>query len=244
MSNHKVIAVYGSQGSGKTTLSVQLALYLKKTFPDKEVMLIGLDSTKPILPTLYPKDSMPNISLGKVLSSEVLEQESLLENIQLSNDRIAVLGYNMHENSNSYASATEERYDDFFLQARHIVDFCVVDCTSDIRHNKGTAKAIANADLTIELLSAGVNGFIFDTSQSSLLLNQDYKYNDFFRFISVTDNFNYDIEALKNSHGRIAGVIDCNVEVNSLLQHGELLSKLSNKLIDDILPIIAKLAEV
>jgi len=244
MLNHKIIAIFGNHASGKTTLATQLALYLKKQNPDKNVLIIGLDNTTPSIPLLFPNDTTSsNISLGKTLSKIVLDQSALLENIKLSSDKVAVLGYNMNENANTYAAPTQERYDDFYLQARHMVDICIIDCTSDIRYSTATARAIANADFTIELLTAGVNGIVWDASQTSLLLHQDYNFNNFLRYITIKDSFNYDIEALKNCHGKIFGVINNHENLNVLLQNGELIKTLHKPYIHDLKDIISKIKE-
>ena len=49
---NKIIAVWGNPNSGKTTLSIKLALVLSKM--KKNVILIHADQATPVISTIYP----------------------------------------------------------------------------------------------------------------------------------------------------------------------------------------------
>lgn len=240
----KLISIYGSQGSGKTTLTAQLALALQK-HTKKEVLIVGLDSTKPIIPCLLPNSNdIKGLSLGKIFSDEVLNLHTVLKNIYMTKNDIGIIGYNMNENDNTYAQPTQSRIDNFFIEISKIVDYCIIDCTSDIIRNKATSRAIANSDITIQLLSAGINGVVFDSSQTPILLQQEYKFDKFLRYVSITDEFSYDIPTFESSVGRITGILPYSDNAQLFFQQGNLLSKSIKKsygsTIEQMIDIILK----
>lgn len=76
---HKIIAVYGNSGSYKTTTALSLARYMAAK--GTNIILVGADTTKPLLPIAAPLESKFAGSLGKALSSVDFDQ--LPTNIQL-----------------------------------------------------------------------------------------------------------------------------------------------------------------
>ena len=50
---HKIIAVYGNSGSYKTTTALSLARYMAAK--GTNIILVGADTTKPLLPVLWAR---------------------------------------------------------------------------------------------------------------------------------------------------------------------------------------------
>lgn len=73
----KIIAVYGSSGSYKTTTAIALAHYISKTDPGANIILVGTDTTKPILPLIAPNEKKFKGSIGYCLSAVSFEQDIL-----------------------------------------------------------------------------------------------------------------------------------------------------------------------
>lgn len=73
----KIIAVYGSSGSYKTTTAIALAHYISKTDPKANIILVGTDTTKPILPLIAPNEKKFKGSIGYCLSAVSFEQDIL-----------------------------------------------------------------------------------------------------------------------------------------------------------------------
>lgn len=175
---HKIIAVYGNSGSYKTTTALSLARYMASK--GTNIILVGADTTKPLLPVAAPLESKFAGSLGKALSSVDFDRDMILKNIYMATDHVGILSYNIRENANTYAVVSQERIDDLYMQLRQQSDTdIIVDCTSDISQSKLTAKAVITADVVIELLTCDTNGLVFDGSQEPILQSEQYTASSF-----------------------------------------------------------------
>ncbi len=222
---HKIIAVYGNSGSYKTTTAICLAKAIAAKDGGANVILVGADSTKPLLPIIAPHESKFSGSIGKTLSVVDFDQDAILKNLYMATDRIGVLSYNIRENANTYAISEQSRIDDLFVQLRHMANYTIVDCTSDVTQNKLTAKAIINADHTIELLTCDLNGLVFDGSQESILQSEQYAFRDFIRLLSLDNRFRQDEAAMQNALGRISGKIPFSTKAAEYFNQGTLITK-------------------
>ena len=233
---HKIIAVYGNSGSYKTSTSVSLAKAIMKKDKNANVVVVGLDASEPLIPILFPHNKDIN-SIGKLLSSEKLDQETILNSV-IINDKISILGYNSGENKNSYAFPTESRTDDFLMQMRHLYNYTIIDCTSDVVANKLTAKTLINADNVIYLLSCDVKGLTFFNSQEPILLSEQYGYRHYWRYLTINGRFIPDIETMQNAIPQIRGVIPYSEKLPVQWNNGEGLKPLSdsgyNNVVDEI----------
>lgn len=215
---HKIIAVYGNSGSFKTATSVNLAKTIEKRDSGASVAIVGLDHTKPLIPLLFP-ETKTNTSLGKLLSCECLDQEAILSQVNMRGN-IGVLGYNAGENFQSCAPPTDDRLDDFFMQMRHLVNYTIVDCTSDVKH-KSTAKSLINADYVLYLISCDINGLAFYQSQESILLGEQYGYGSYLRYLTIGGKFIQDEDAMINAVTQVQGIIPYCEIIPELWNQGE-----------------------
>ena len=221
---HKIIAVYGNSGSYKTTTALSLARYMAAK--GTNIILVGADTTKPLLPIAAPLESKFAGSLGKALSSVDFDRDMILKNIYMATDHVGILSYNIRENANTYAVVSQERIDDLYMQLRQQSDTdIIVDCTSDISQSKLTAKAVITADVVIELLTCDTNGLVFDGSQEPILQSEQYTYRKFVRMMSLSSVFKQDEAAMKNAMGRISGTIPYCPKAAEYLNQGTLLTK-------------------
>ena len=76
---HKIIAVYGNSGSYKTTTALALAKYMASK--GTNIILVGADTTKPLIPIAAPLESKFSGSLGKALSALDFDRDMILKNI-------------------------------------------------------------------------------------------------------------------------------------------------------------------
>ncbi len=223
MSN-KIIAMYGNSGSYKTATALALAHYIASKGND--VIVVGTDTTKPLLPIAAPFETKFGGSLGKALSSVDFDADTIRRNLYMATDHIGVLSYNIRENANSYAVVSPERIDILYMQLRQQLGAqIIVDCTSDVAQSKLTAKAIINADHTVELLTCDTNGLVFDGSQEPILQSEQYNYRSFIRLMSLSNAFKQDEAAVKNALGRISGTIPYCPKAAEYLNQGTLLTK-------------------
>ena len=105
----KMIAVWGSPNSGKTTTAIQLALALaEKT--GRSVLTLFADNITPVLPVIYPTDNtLSSTSFGKILAIAEPTNEDILRFIcsDRNSTNCFFLGYGEGENVFSYATASE-----------------------------------------------------------------------------------------------------------------------------------------
>ncbi|MCL2076849.1 MAG: ParA family protein [Oscillospiraceae bacterium] len=239
MSNaHKIIAVYGNSGSYKTVTSVMLAKAISDLDGSADIVIVGLDNTKPLLPVLFPK-TKTNCSLGKLLSVEYFDQDRIYEHIQM-NGKIGVVGYAAAENFNSHASPVNNRIDDFFMQLRHTVNYVIVDCTSDILANKLTAKAVINADEVVLLISCDINGLVWHGSQESILISEQYGFSCFKIYLTLKNTFVPDVDGMKNALRNIAGVIPYAKDIAKLWNGGNAFQSPREKKYEKEIAALAK----
>lgn len=200
MNEHTLIAVYGN--SYVTTTAINLAAEIAAENKSLKVILVSLDSTKPIMSVIFPNDDdCP--SLGNLMASpDDMSDELLLSNLKVNSDNVCVLGYAKEENINTYAKPVPDRIDDMFMYLRNLADVTIIDCTSDIASSLYTAKAIIAADKVVNLISADIFGAAFYTSQKPMLLGTQYGF--FEKFIPCLTSG----EAIINDTGRFEQLME------------------------------------
>jgi len=162
-----------------------------------------------------------------VLSAENLDQETIIANVQIA-DKIGVIAYNSGENRNSYAVPVDTRIDDFITQMRHLVNYTIIDCNSNVAEDKLTAKSLIAADDVIYLLSCDINGEVFCHSQEPILLSEQYGYTNYKRFLTISGGFSEDSDTMKNSIADIRGIIPYSGKITAQWNNGEAFKPLSD----------------
>ena len=87
----KIFSIYGSSGAYKTTTSLALAHNISQLEPKADIIVVGIDVTKPLIPIVAPHQSKFEGSLGKCLSDVSFEETDLRRNLLPVTDRIMVL---------------------------------------------------------------------------------------------------------------------------------------------------------
>lgn len=205
----KIFAIYGSSGAYKTTTSLALANYISKMQPQANIIVVGTDVTKPLIPIVAPNNKEFTGSLGRCLSDVSFEETDLRRNLLPITDHIFVLGYNIRENANSYPHPDDTRLAQVFSYLRNSADYVIVDCMSTVIGSKMTSWAIINATRTVELFTCDLNGLVFDGSQEPVLQSEQYQYKNFIRALALDSRFLQDEAAMRNALGYVAGVIPC-----------------------------------
>ena len=98
-----ILAVWGSPGSGKTTVAVKLAKYLADR--KKNVVLLLCDMTAPMLPCICPPSALEcEHSLGSVLAAAHVTDALIKHNlVTLKKHRhLTILGMKKGENEYTY----------------------------------------------------------------------------------------------------------------------------------------------
>lgn len=150
-----VVAVWGSPGSGKTTMAVKIAKYLADK--KRNVVLLLCDMTAPMLPCICPASELEcERSLGSVLAAAHVT-ENLVKNNLITHKRLGyltILGMLKGENEYTYPPYGEAQARELIDCLREIAPYVVIDCGSYIANDILSAVALMEADSVLRLANA------------------------------------------------------------------------------------------
>lgn len=174
MTQNKIIAIWGNPNSGKTALSIKLALELEKM--GKSVMVIMAEANTPGISTIMPFMDTKDKSLGEVLSSVEVTQESILKKCMTleKHKNIALMSYLHGENLRTYADYGKDRALDFFILMRHLADHIIVDCSSYFHHDLLTRAALELSDQVVRLTTPDLKAVSFFDALMPLLAERKF----------------------------------------------------------------------
>lgn len=171
----KMIAVWGSPNSGKTTTSIQLALALAEQ-TGRSVLTLFTDDTTPVLPVIFPaNNTLSSTSFGKVLALAEPTNEDILRYTcsDKNSKNCFYLGYGEGENTFSYAVASEEKYEKILKKIQALFDFVIVDCTSV--PNRLSKVAMSMAGMIFKLKTPDFKSMNFFASQLPIMADPAYQ---------------------------------------------------------------------
>lgn len=173
----RVIAIWGSNASGKTVTSVKIAAVLARR--KKDIIIVGCDPDIPVVPVLMPAASGTS-SLGDLLALPNLTEISVLQHCVPFNksDHIAVLGYGRNENIRTYPDYNLQRVKDLISLMRKVADYIIIDCTSRMAKDILTDAALEESDITFKIVNPDLKSISFLKSQYALLQNSRYHYSE------------------------------------------------------------------
>jgi MinD-like ATPase involved in chromosome partitioning or flagellar assembly len=173
--DNQVLAVWGSPGSGKTTLSVKIAKELQTK--KHSVAIVLCDDVTPSLPILLPNSKLEHRSLGDLLSQPRISQAEILKfSIPYgSNNNISLLGYCVDENPMSYPEYSTMTAKSLISALSRLVDNIIVDCSSDLVGNPLTMVALEVSDATLRVVNASLKSTVYMRSQQQLLVDSRFR---------------------------------------------------------------------
>lgn len=174
---NQVLAVWGSPGSGKTTLSVKIAKELQSR--KQSVAVVLCDDVTPALPVLLPNSKLEHRSLGELLSRSRISQAEILKySVSYGrNDNISLLGYCIDENPMSYPEYSGITAKSLISALSRLVDKIVIDCSSDLVGNPMTLVALEISDATLRTVNASLKSTIYMRSEQQLLVDSRFRYD-------------------------------------------------------------------
>lgn len=221
----KVIAVWGSPNSGKTTLSIKLAKELSK---QNSVIVLFSDILAPVIPTLKG-DIDTKKSLGNVLSSATLDNDIILKNcIEVENiENIGFLGYTQGENVFTYPQYTEERVKETIESLKELVDYVIIDTSSNFVNDLITIVALEISDKVLRVNSSELKNISYFDSYLPLLIDSRFKRDTHINILSNlrSDDAKDELEDLYN----IKATIEYSEEIREQVLCSDLLLNLSAK---------------
>lgn len=227
MKNNNIIAIWGNPNSGKTTLGIKIANELIKK--NKSVILVMADPYAPAIHTVLPFTETKDQSLGALLSSVQISQESILKKcIPVPNTKnLSVLSYLHGENIRTYADYGKERVLDFFILLKHLADYIIVDCSSQFHHDLLSRGALELSDQVIRLISPDLKAISFYDASLPLLGERKFNHENHIKVLS-----NVKPEMPKDIVGNRFGGIQNELEYSEELQRQVLEARLFESLTD------------
>ena len=180
----QILAVWGSPSSGKTVTAVKIAREL--SLDKKNVAVVFCDAICPTLPTVLKTKKPVEGSIGEVLTAPNITQELILKNCicPAKNPYISFLGYKAGENVFTYAEYAKERAVDLQVLLRHIADYVVVDCASNLTDSILSTAAMEIADTVLRLGSCDLKGVSYFMSCLPLIADRRFKPEKHIRVLS------------------------------------------------------------
>lgn len=220
--NGKIVAVWGSGGVGKTTLSVKLALEFAKM--QRESLIILTDVNAPDMKVILPFEEELK-SMGQIWMQDVDEDDIYNVCVTTKSEYICLMGYTQGENAFTYSDCTKENVYKVFEEAKSIVDYVIVDCVPNLAYNMHTAVALETADYIIRMGEATRKSFSFFDSNMQLLADGRYS-KEHIRVLGKVKS-EQAVEVAKNYLG-------CTIElpysesINAQFMEGKLFSPVSD----------------
>ena len=167
----KIIAVIGSPGSGKTTVTLKLAQELYCATTSGAVIHLSPSLRIPALGVLFPNYTPDSIfSLGTMFDKTDIYEEDILNHLVTvkAMKNFGCLGYKAGENKNSFATLTDDKVKALFDVLHKMVGYVFVDCT-DEEDDLISQYALGMADEVIMVLSPDLKSMVYLASNESLL---------------------------------------------------------------------------
>ncbi|PKM68772.1 MAG: AAA family ATPase [Firmicutes bacterium HGW-Firmicutes-2] len=224
-----VLAVWGSPGSGKTTVAVKLAKYLADK--KKNVVLVLCDMTAPMLPCICPPTDLEiEKSLGSILSAthvtEALVKYNMVTHKKM--DHLTFIGMLKGENEYTYASYSKVQAQELVEALRKIAPFVIIDCGSYIANDILSAVALLECDSALRLAICDLKSISYLSSQLQLLQNSNW---DTDKQYKVASNIkpNHSIEHMTGAVGSVSFKLPYSEELEEQYLSGNLLADMSMK---------------
>ena len=215
----KTVAVWGSSGSGKTVFSCILAKAL--TRDKQKAIIINADSGTPMLPVWLPDQLIESgASIGHVLSSVEIDTALVASKVTVlkSFPFIGLMGYTAGENPLSYPEIKYEIALSLIANAAKLVDFVIVDCSSNMT-NFFTPAAIDAADVIVRVLTPDLKGVNYLKAHQPLLMDARFRYGEHMAFAGMARPF-HAIEEMGHIIGGWAGLLPYGKEIDRCAAEG------------------------
>ena len=237
----KLVAVWGSPESGKTTFAVKLATAVYDQF-QSTVLTVLADQTAPALSVLFPNRKKEDLSsVGTVLAKTEITQEEVIKCIVTDPKRanFGFLGYMDGENVHTYAKAGERKCRDFLNVTKTLADVVVVDCTS-LPDNLSKV-AINMADEIVRLASPDLKSMAFFNSQLPIMADTSFRCEEHILGINVVRQDVYiPLEEAKEHFGKVSFTVPYSQEIRIQTINGALIEPVKDAKFNDRLRIVAQ----
>lgn len=238
-----VLAVWGSPGSGKSTVATKLAKHLADK--KKNVVLLLCDMTAPMLPCICPPSDLENNhSLGSILAAphvtEPLVKYHMITHKKM--DYLTILGMQKGENEYSYTPFGETQARELIDALRKIAPFVIIDCGSYIANDVLSAVALLESDAVLRLANCDLKSISYLSSQLSTLQSAGLDFEKQYKCASNIKS-NHGIEHMSGAMGSLSFKLPHSEELEQQYLEGNLFLDLTLKDSRDFRREIEKIAK-
>ena len=215
----KIIAVWGSPGSGKSMFCSILAKML--TRDKQKLIIINADAGTPMLPIWLPDQIIETTaSIGRVLTAVEIDTTLVAGKVTVLKDYpfIGLMGYSAGENPLSYP---ELRYDTILQlvdAAAKLVDYVILDCSSNIT-NIFTPAAIESADTIIRILTPDLKGVNYLKAHQPVMVDPRFRWSEHMTFAGMARPF-HAIDEMDHIVGGFSGLLPYSKEIDRCATQG------------------------
>ncbi|MDR0819641.1 MAG: ParA family protein [Oscillospiraceae bacterium] len=223
----KVTAIWGSPGSGKSTIATKVAYRLAEQ--GRETSLLFCDTTAPMLPCVCPPGEIERErSLGSVFAAAHATANLVSNNLTTlkRSDKLKMLGFLKRENAQSYPQCSERLAAELIDCLREIAEYVIIDCSGS--YDALTLAALKSSDVTFRLVSGELKSVSYYSSQLPLLAELAPNLDAHLRVAANTRPLRF-WEHINQTLSRTAFALPYSAEVERQCADGNLLSELKSK---------------
>ena len=225
----KLIAFYGSPGSGKTSIALKTAMETYIQTKDEIIAFLSPDMTVPSVALLFPNYSPDEVvSLSDIFDNTAITNESLLKNgVTVKNMKdFFALGFKAGENRYSFPTPTPEKINSLFSALSDVAGYIFVDCTND-ETDEISKKALAMADAVVRIITPDLKGMAWYSSNKN---SDRTEGEDLFNVVSVTEKDLYlPTEEVCTKLHSIAALLPYSKALKQQMLDGRMYERLSDK---------------
>lgn len=225
----KIIAVIGSPGSGKTTVTLKIAQELYCATTSGAVIYLSPSLKIPALGVLFPNYTPDSIfSLGKMLDKTDIYEEDILYHLVTvkAMKNFGCLGYKAGENRYSYPDLTDDKVKALFDVLHTMAGYVFVDCTEE-ENDLISQYALGMADEVIMVLSPDLKSMVYLASNESLLGHHAERA---IRVLNINENEHYSpIDDVRTNVKNIAYIIPYSKQIRGQHLDGLLYERAKDK---------------
>lgn len=225
----KLIAFYGSPGSGKTSIALKTAMETYIQTKDEVIAFLSPDMTVPSIALLFPNYAPDEVvSLSDIFDNTAITNESLLKNgVTVKNMKdFFALGFKAGENRYSFPTPTPEKINSLFFALSDVAGYIFVDCTND-ETDEISKKALAMADAVVRIITPDLKGMAWYSSNKN---SDRTEGEDLFNVVSVTEKDLYlPTEEVCTKLHSIAALLPYSKALKQQMLDGRMYERLSDK---------------
>jgi len=238
----KLIAVWGSLNSGKTSFATKLAQCIYEKY-SASVLMLSTDYETPTLPVLFPNTKADELfSIGVPLSKTDIVGQEVVKSIVTVKCKmnLGFLGYKDSENKFTYPSYDDKKAKALLTVLKGLVDFVIVDCTSSLS-NILSETAVEQADTVIRLATPDLKSISYFSSQLPLYADPKYKMEQHIVVLNTTEKEVFmPVEEAKTHFKNISFTLPYCRTLREQIIDGDLLKAITDKRYIGTLKMIAE----